>query len=64
MERNLSDSASLLVAVGLAVSRLVNQIDNPNKTQDFNTAKFFRSRSEVTFEEPQELNCGCRLEKL
>jgi|AntRauMFilla1563_2_1112583.scaffolds.fasta_scaffold02590_4 hypothetical protein len=64
MERNLSDSASLLVAVGLAVSRLVNQIDNPHKPQDFNTAKFFRSQSEVTFEEPHDLNCGCRLEKL
>jgi hypothetical protein len=64
MERNLSDSASLLVAVGLAVSRLVNQIDNPNKPQDFKTAKFLRSQSEVSFTAPQGLNCGCRLEKL
>jgi hypothetical protein len=64
MNRNLSDSASLLVAVGLAVSRLLNQIDNVDYRQEFTTAKFFRSSSEVSFLSPKDSNCGCRLEEL
>lgn len=63
MQRNLSDSASLLVAVGLAVSRLVNRIDDPHGESDFTVARFDRSESHVNFKIPDDLNCGCRLEK-
>ena len=64
MGRDLADSASALVAVGLAISRLVSHIDSPKKLQDFKTAKFVRAVSEVDFSIPKDLSCGCRLKEL